>query len=429
MSVKRSVKLGLCTVLISLLGVAVARPATADSLYSVDPWSSPVLWVIDPVDGSTIGGRFITEDSDDVYGTNGLAVDPTDGTMYALLELSSTSPGRSLVTLDPETAIATVIANLVYPFAAITFDDSGTLYGVTGSAQYMTANSRNALFTIDPSDGTLVQKCKITANSTNQGHALAFGDGLIYHAQQEGTDFYGDVILETVDPATDFPLVSTDLCTTSNVDVGEIPVHPQALLVTAEYDPGEVDLLMAGWNNYDNCCDTVLYGIETAGGSGTADLLGTLDDASKGLAFHTFDPDIFTDLPNLAVTKVSAKIRDGNERHLIYTIQVTNLGNSAVSDVTLFDYFDTSRLAYVSNDSGCSNTYSYQVSCNLGTFAAAQVKTINIDTIVTCKGKNCTSVSNSVQVSVPAIDEWLANPYNATTSWWGYNNTPLKGKW
>jgi hypothetical protein len=86
-------------------------------------------------------------------------------------------------------------------------------------------------------------------------------------------------------------------------------------------------------------------------------------------------------LPNLAVTKVSGKIRDGKERHLIYTIEVTNLGDSAVSDVTLIDYLDSSKLAYVSNDSGCSTPYSNQVSCNLGTFAADQVKTIIIDTI------------------------------------------------
>ena len=43
-------------------------------------------------------------------GANGLAVNPADGTLWAILKLSGQS-GRELVTLNPTTGVATSIGN------------------------------------------------------------------------------------------------------------------------------------------------------------------------------------------------------------------------------------------------------------------------------------------------------------------------------
>lgn len=422
MSSKRLSPVGFGAVLISLLALAVARPASADLLYAIDVWD-PRLWVIDPTDGSTIGARNLTVNSDTVEGGNGLAIDPNSGEMYGLVKLQNWSE-RSLVTIDPETGVATVIANLVYPFASITFDDSGTLYGVTGAAQYMSAASRNALFTIDPTDGTLTQECKFA--SGNQGHALSFGDGLIYHATQDGTDFYGDLILETVDPLN-FPVDPEDPCPVSDLDItfdsGGVPVHTQSILVT-DTGVSTASLLLAGWHNYTECCASNFYGIAVSGSGGTADLLGVPYSNFKGLAFHTFEPDFVT-IGDLTISKVAAKIRDGKERHVLYTIEVSNPSGDDVTNVTLTDYLDTSRLVYVSDDSGCDLLFGSQVDCDLGTIEAGQTRSITIDTTVTCKGKNCTSVDNWVTLRV-SLEQWVSDPENAVKS--TYISTSLKGK-
>ncbi|MFN2376557.1 MAG: hypothetical protein ABR538_08460, partial [Candidatus Binatia bacterium] len=343
--------------------------------------------------------------------------------MYAVLAINSSST-RSLFTLDPETGHATLIGSFAFPFAAITFDDSGTLYGVTGSNNSISSDNRNALFTIDTGDAGLTRHCRFTA--ANQGHALAFGGGLLYHASQAGTDWSGNLVLESVDPAG-FPVTSTDPCPTTNIPVTQdsagVPIHPMSMLVTDTGMP-TATLLLSGWNAVP-CCDAELFSIAVDGGSATAELLGKPESYFKGLAFHAFEP-IFASLSDVSITKFSARAKEGKERRVIFTIDVTNSGASPTSGLLLTDDLDTSKLAYVSDDSGCDLQSGFRVTCDLGSIAAFSTRTVTIETMVACKGKNCASVSNTARVNIP-LDQWVADPSNSELS--SSISTSLKGKY
>jgi hypothetical protein len=409
---------------LSLLAVVAGpAPALAQQLFAIDSWD-PRLWLLDPTDGSTIAARGLTSTSGNVSGGNGFAKDPISGTVYGIVEFSNDAQNRNLVTIDLETGVATVVGNLGAAFASIAFDASGTLYGVTGAAQYMTASSRNSLFVIDTTDATSTQVCRFA--TATQGHSLSFGGGLLYHATQAGTDFYGNAVLETVDPAT-FPVTNTDFCTTTNIpldyDGGGVPVHVQSILVTST-GMGTAELLLSGWHNYNFCCDNELYSISVSAGAGTATFLGYTESGLKGMLFDATDPDV-TDVGNISISKLSSKVREGNQRYVTFTVQVSNNGSTAVDGLTLTDNLDLSRLAYLSDDYGCDMLGGSVVTCDLGTLDAGETDTIQIFTTVICKGKNCSSVFNQATVTAD-LDRWVVDPSQAVHS--ANVTTPLKGK-
>ncbi|MGH9580093.1 MAG: hypothetical protein ACRD2R_03790 [Terriglobales bacterium] len=194
-----------CLLVVSLLAAVAAPQAGAQGLqiFSIDR-DSDQLRRIDPVSGATISSVTITLAGFTVNGGTGLAVDPTTGTMYALLVVSPpTVPGvRRLVTVDPATGVATDIGNAndgtSLSMADITFDSAGVLYGVTGDGS---ASLPETLFTLNKATGaaTLV----VALGNGDDGEAIGFNpaDGLIYH--ESGLDVNnGTQILETIDPAS-----------------------------------------------------------------------------------------------------------------------------------------------------------------------------------------------------------------------------------
>jgi len=154
----------------------------------------PFIHTIDAVTARTISSVEITLDgsfSKDlvVNGGTGIAFNPVDRIVYALLSVSD-DPGsrdgpkgtgggktRHLATIDPQTGIATLVGDTgVKKIASLTFD-SGTLFSVNLSAG---GSSTGTLSTISTVDGSVTNLCDL---DTNDGTGLAFNpnDGLLYY--------------------------------------------------------------------------------------------------------------------------------------------------------------------------------------------------------------------------------------------------------
>jgi hypothetical protein len=395
-----------------LMSAAISQPASADYLYGLDAWEENLLWIIDPADGSTIGAHQVNLDSGNIDTQNGMAVDPTTGDMYAVIAVNSNF-NRTLMSLDPETGNATSIGTLAVPFAAIVFDENGTLYGASGNSNSIAADDRNALFEIDPTDASITRICKFA--NTNQGHALAYGDGLLYHAQSAGQNWSGATILESMDPQS-FPVTSTDPCPITNIpldyDGGDLFIHPMSMLVTAT-GTGTATILLSGWQTAGSCCIPDLFSIAVDSGNAEASDIGDPDSFFKGMAFHSFEPASFASTNGLSVTKTAFKYRNGNERHVQFTLEVFNESSETLTGITLTDYLDTSKIAYNTDNFGCDLPSGAEVSCDLGSIDPFSSETVVIDTRVACKGKNCQSVQNQAFATV-SLDQWVDNPFGAT---------------
>lgn len=110
---------------------------TRGALYDLDPTTA----VATPI------GPLFTNAGDSINGYNGMAVDPTTGTIWGVVHLDGDSRRvRNLVTIDPTTLVATIIGiPSEEGVAGITFLADGTLYALTGDG----AAISETLFTMD----------------------------------------------------------------------------------------------------------------------------------------------------------------------------------------------------------------------------------------------------------------------------------------
>jgi len=124
-------------------GRLIGASALTDSLVDVNPSTG----------GSTPLGR-VAISGDSIEGFTGLAVDPTNGTMYAVVRLRN-NPNRktrNLVTLDVSALAATDVATLSETgVSGITFLPDGTLLGVTGDG----ADNPETLWSVNKTDGVM----------------------------------------------------------------------------------------------------------------------------------------------------------------------------------------------------------------------------------------------------------------------------------
>ncbi len=225
---------------------------------------------INPDTGATISTVAITLDGSfplglTVTGGTGIAFNPVDGKTYALLKVSD-DPGegggldRHLVTIDPQTGIATLVGNTdVTKIASLTFD-SGTLYAVNISDE--------TLSTISTVDGSVDNLCDLLFGSN--GSVLAFNpdDGLLYFAS--GDEF------QRID---DFNVVGS--CDVT--DIGTNFDNPTALVFFNSFLISEFS---------DQLGLSVLFSLTTAGIDTS---IGHMDHDPRGLAI------IFVDLEDCSV--------------------------------------------------------------------------------------------------------------------------------
>ncbi len=318
-------------------GVDAAGPAP--SLLSIDGAANR-LRVIDPESGATLASLAVTLAGETISGGNGLATHPLTGELWALLRLED-QDGRELVTLDLVTGAANRIGNTGDRFAGLAFDDSGSLYGLTG----LGSQEPEALFVLSQTDAQ--PSFVLSLADDVGGEAIAFAPGgLLYHASGTGG-------FESVD--LDGPTV-TDIGTCGD------PATDAAALT---YLDGDV-LLLADRNN------ARLYSIDKAGRRA---VVGPLDQFSKGLAFA-----------DLGVADLALSISDAPDpvtagETLTYTLTVTNAGPDDVPEVTVSEglpgAFDL--LSAVPSQGACEVATCGGLACSLGPLAAGAGATVSVE--------------------------------------------------
>lgn len=108
-------------------------------LYGVNPFqndatslpASAGLFRLNSSTGAILSGTVITMPPRTINGAQGLARDPTTGTVYAIVRAVAVA-GRLLATINVNTGVATEIGNLGDNFSSIAFRADGQLFGVTG---------------------------------------------------------------------------------------------------------------------------------------------------------------------------------------------------------------------------------------------------------------------------------------------------------
>ncbi|MEZ6137701.1 MAG: pre-peptidase C-terminal domain-containing protein [Pirellulaceae bacterium] len=168
------------------------------NLYSVAGFETS-LFGINPVNGATISAVGVTVDGAAVNGFNGLATDPTTGTLYAIVRPNGSSTNvRFLATIDVTTGVATIIGDMGNRFSGIAFGNDGTLYSATGNS----ATPDHTLFEVDKTNAASELLAPLpTLNGGGQALAFNSDNGLLYRGAGSGSgaDFQSIAITEIVD--------------------------------------------------------------------------------------------------------------------------------------------------------------------------------------------------------------------------------------
>jgi len=245
---KAILAMGLAVILVFVMATApmiVSTPAFAQititpgkNVLSIEA-GSPTINKINPDTGATISSVVITLDASfpeglTINGGTGIAFNPDDGKIYALLKLSTdpdsgfgggTGGGltRHLVTIDLQTGVATLIGDTgVKKIASLTFNP-GTLYSVK------LGSSDNTLSTIS-STGVVTTLCDLD---------VGFGTGLA-HNPDDGFLYYATGgIFQRIDDFTVDPCVVTDIPTNLALDNPEALAYFQSFLITNFVSPDE----------------------------------------------------------------------------------------------------------------------------------------------------------------------------------------------
>lgn len=135
-----------------------------------------------------LGGSF----GEAVSGIHGMAVDPTTGLLWALAESAGTPGDQQLVSIDPQTGVATpgpIVSSAPQSVREIVFTRHGKLWAVRNVSPSITEFLR-----YDPVTG-FIDSASLWTENSGTGHALALNpaNGLIYHA-------YGTT-LRVIEPA------------------------------------------------------------------------------------------------------------------------------------------------------------------------------------------------------------------------------------
>jgi hypothetical protein len=159
--------------------------AQGTRVYTVDR-ASNALREISPSTGATISSVAITvagSTPPTIRGATGLATDPTNSRLYALLDIApivATSPQtRQLASIDPNTGVATLIGSpLTKSFADITFAPDGTLYAVTGDGS---STNPATLYTMIKTSAAIALVAAL--GNGDDGEVIAFNpdESRIYH--------------------------------------------------------------------------------------------------------------------------------------------------------------------------------------------------------------------------------------------------------
>jgi hypothetical protein len=119
----------------SIISIVPTAGFAASVLYAIDG-NDPLLHVVNPITGAAVSSIEISLPGQEIVNGTGLAVSPISGEMYAAVTLTSQNrPSRSIIKIDPETGVATLIGHTGQPVASLAFTDTGVLYAVIGDCK------------------------------------------------------------------------------------------------------------------------------------------------------------------------------------------------------------------------------------------------------------------------------------------------------
>jgi trimeric autotransporter adhesin len=155
------------------LSLPLAGQGTVIAVYAWDD----VMDVINPSSAAVISSQALTVAGDGIDGFNGLAQDPTTGTLYGVVKLFS-GGSRRLCTINRATGVVSVIGPLGDNVAGIQFHSNGTLYAVTGDG----AATPETLYTVNKATGAMT--LAFTLGNGDDGEAIGFNPltpDVMYH--------------------------------------------------------------------------------------------------------------------------------------------------------------------------------------------------------------------------------------------------------
>ena len=256
----------------------------AGSLYMISPASTgPLLRLIDPGSGNTLYSvPMTTSGSSTVLGGIGLAKNPVDGKLYAVLNVQGMTAGQLATTTaaGEVTILGPADDGSGLIFADLAFAPDGTLYGVTSGTV------PHGLFRLNTATGaaTFVRSIAATASGGYvDGIAFNPNDQQIYYASatyDPDQDWYTP-LWEKLDPLA--PNSPPELLPSPNIGYSGVEYNA--------YNPAATALLhWTGntflWANYNR--------LNAVGADGSVQFLSRLPDVSSGLAPAATLPSTFT---------------------------------------------------------------------------------------------------------------------------------------
>jgi len=153
------------------------------TLYGLESFGDNLNEIDPNVPGTFVSSQAVIVGGVAVDRGYGLATDPTTGILWGLADLANDEVGRDIFTINPDTAIGTLVGNTGDRFASIAFDASGTMFGVTGDG----AGSGAVLFILSKTNGSADAFCALRDSGGNGGHAIALNpdDSLLYHGSSD----------------------------------------------------------------------------------------------------------------------------------------------------------------------------------------------------------------------------------------------------
>ena len=315
----------------------------------------------------------------DLYDVDDIAVDPTDGQMYAVA--NNNGGNDRLIRVNKLTGAVTNVGRLrlsngtfVTDMEGFSFSNDGTFYGTTG-ANSSILSQRNSLWTIDPATGISTQKGTFSIGGDYEGvSCLTEGSNLMTGLVFDDVDGSGD--WQSGEPGE--PGVTVRLYLDNNQD-GQVDPGDTQIDSTTTANDGTYEFEVGITGAFVIDVDTTTL---PAGSALTTDNVETavftgffLTDADNDFGFRA--------TANLSIVKTASADPAIVGNNLIYTLTVTNGGPGEALNVVVTDALP-SGVTHVSTDTNgqgtCSNPAG--VVCELGTINSGQSATVTIEVTV-----------------------------------------------
>jgi hypothetical protein len=210
-------------------------------------------------------------------GVTGMAVHPSEGTLYGITSEQSPNSPRSLVTIDPASGAATLVGELGMVGSDIAFDAKGTLY------MWLPATSQ--IGTVNTSSGAVSPLGKPAAAGSPAGIAIDT-QGMVFVTAKGAGGTLDNVDLATGALQIGPPLTGAPFST----QINSMSFSPSGLLLAVNSNGGSP-------------ASTRLVTINTA--TGAVATIGALPDDTDALAFTGSGPNL---MPTFSTLNPGARV-------------------------------------------------------------------------------------------------------------------------